>query len=80
MMDICWIPGIIQSNLTDEIKVELESCSGHTDSSTKTLMIVITLSGKIRINVGVSSFYPISLRTSLSLTIRGRRSVVLHSA
>lgn len=63
-----------------EIKVELESCPGHTDGSTKTLMIVITLSGKIRINVGVSSFYPISLRTSLSFIIRGRRSVVLHSA
>lgn len=65
---------------TGEIKVELESCPGHTDGSTKTLMIVITLSGKIRINVGVSSFYPISLRTSLSFIIRGRRSVVLHSA
>lgn len=61
-------------------QVELESCSGHANSSTKMLMIIITLSGKIRINVGVSSFYPISLRTSLSFIIRGRRSLVLHSA
>ncbi|KAJ6914977.1 hypothetical protein NC651_017074 [Populus alba x Populus x berolinensis] len=31
--------------------------TGHTDSSAKTLMIVITLSGKIRINVG--PLYPL---------------------